>query len=56
VNCYGQHAIARRGGLARRFADIDTEELDPIGPTPARCMQLGPTSRGHCAARTAGSP
>ncbi len=40
VNCYGQHAIARRGGLAR-FAEIATEELDPVGPSPARCFALG---------------
>ncbi len=40
VNCYGQHAIARRGGLAR-FAEIDTEQLDPSGPTPRRCHDLG---------------
>jgi hypothetical protein len=40
VNCYGQHAIARRGGLAR-FADIRDEQLDPVGPTPARCFELG---------------
>lgn len=40
VNCYGQHAIARKGGLAR-FADVDTEVLDPSGPTPARCFKVG---------------
>jgi hypothetical protein len=40
VNCYGQHAIARKGGLAR-FADIHDERLDPVGPTPKRCMDLG---------------
>jgi hypothetical protein len=40
VNCYGQHAIARRGGLAR-FADIHDERLDPAGPSPARCFALG---------------
>lgn len=40
VNCYGQHAIARRGGLAR-FAEIETEQLDPVGPSPARCFALG---------------
>ncbi|NMH99508.1 extradiol ring-cleavage dioxygenase [Pseudonocardia acidicola] len=40
VNCYGQHAIARRGGLAR-FAEIRDEQLDPVGPTPARCFDLG---------------
>jgi hypothetical protein len=46
VNCYGQHAIARKGGLAR-FADIDTEQLDPIGPTPARCFGLGRAIARH---------
>lgn len=40
VNCYGQHAIARKGGFAR-FADIKTEQLDPAGPSPARCYALG---------------
>jgi hypothetical protein len=40
VNCYGQHAIARRGGLAR-FAAIAEERLDPVGPSPARCFALG---------------
>jgi len=40
VNCYGQHAIARRGGLAR-FAEISGEQLDPAGPTPVRCFELG---------------
>ncbi len=40
VNCYGQHAIARRGGLAR-FAAIRDERLDPVGPSPARCFALG---------------
>ncbi|MCQ4079216.1 extradiol ring-cleavage dioxygenase [Streptomyces sp. RB6PN25] len=40
VNCYGQHAIARKGGLAR-FAEIAREQLDPAGPSPARCFALG---------------
>ena len=40
VNCYGEHAIARRGGLAR-FADIATEQVDPSGPSPKRCFDLG---------------
>jgi hypothetical protein len=40
VNCYGQHVIARKGGLAR-FADIADEDLDPVGPSPARCFALG---------------
>ncbi|MUM18863.1 extradiol ring-cleavage dioxygenase [Mycobacterium sp. CBMA271] len=40
VNCYGQHAIVRRGGLAR-FAEIHDERLDPVGPSPSRCYALG---------------
>jgi hypothetical protein len=40
VNCYGEHVIARRGGLAR-FADIKVERRDPVGPSPARCFALG---------------
>ena len=48
VNCYGQHAIARRGGLAR-FADIRGEQLDPSGPTPARCMAVGRAVARHFA-------
>lgn len=40
VNCYGQHVIARRGGLAK-FAEIWRDETDPAGPSPARCMELG---------------
>jgi hypothetical protein len=40
VNCYGQHVIARRGGLAR-FAEIADERVDPVGPSPRRCFQLG---------------
>lgn len=41
VNCYGEHVIARRGGIAR-FAEIQAgEDLDPPGPTPQRCYELG---------------
>ena len=41
VNCYGEHVIARRGGIAR-FAEINAmEDTDPPGPTPYRCFQLG---------------
>jgi Catalytic LigB subunit of aromatic ring-opening dioxygenase len=40
VNCYGQHAIARQGGMAR-FAAIADEQLDPSGPKPPRCLDLG---------------
>ena len=35
VNCYGEHVIARKGGIAR-FADIQAgENLDPPGPSPS---------------------
>ncbi|MBS42453.1 MAG: extradiol ring-cleavage dioxygenase [Nocardioides sp.] len=41
VNCYGEHVIARRGGIAR-FAEIQKGEvLDPPGPSPKRCFELG---------------
>lgn len=41
VNCYGEHVIARKGGIAR-FADINAgEELDPPGPSPRRCFEFG---------------
>jgi hypothetical protein len=41
VNCYGEHVIARKGGIAK-FADIQRgENLDPPGPTPARCFEFG---------------
>jgi len=51
VNCYGEHVIARHGGIAR-FAEIMSgENLDPPGPTPLRCFQLGQaigrSIRGH---------
>ncbi|CAM5245727.1 2,3-dihydroxyphenylpropionate/2,3-dihydroxicinnamic acid 1,2-dioxygenase [Streptomyces alboniger] len=41
VNCYGEHVIARQGGMAK-FADIKAgEQLDPPGPSPVRCFELG---------------
>lgn len=46
VNCYGQHAIARKGGLAR-FGDIRDETLDPSGPSPARCVEVGRAVARH---------
>lgn len=46
VNCYGQHAVVRRGGMAR-FADIWQEETDPRGPSPARCFGLGAAIAEH---------
>ncbi|GAA1545306.1 extradiol ring-cleavage dioxygenase [Nocardioides humi] len=41
VNCYGEHVISRRGGMAR-FDEIDFgKHVDPPGPSPERCFQLG---------------
>ena len=41
VNCYGEHVIARRGGIAP-FAEIMAgEDLDPPGPSPKRCFEFG---------------
>jgi Catalytic LigB subunit of aromatic ring-opening dioxygenase len=41
VNCYGEHVITRKGGLAR-FAEIQAGEvLDPPGPSPRRCYEFG---------------
>jgi hypothetical protein len=41
VNCYGEHVIARKGGIAR-FAEINKgEQLDPPGPSPRRCFDFG---------------
>lgn len=41
VNCYGEHVIARRGGIAP-FAEIMAgENLDPPGPSPKRCFEFG---------------
>lgn len=41
VNCYGRLAIGRRGGMARIELDAAAPLLDPPGPTPRRCAQLG---------------
>jgi len=40
VNSYGEHVISRHGGLAT-FGQIKTEQLDPVGPSPKRCFDLG---------------
>jgi hypothetical protein len=41
VNCYGSLAISRRGGMARIAADGETPALDPPGPSPRRCLEIG---------------
>ncbi len=44
VNCYGQHAIARKGGLAR-FAAIADERLDPCRADASALLRAGPRAR-----------
>jgi hypothetical protein len=41
VNCYGRLAVSRRGGMARFAPDDGIPPLDPPGPTPRRCMNVG---------------
>lgn len=41
VNCYGEHVIARRGGMASFARIARGEDLDPPGPSPVRCFELG---------------
>ena len=44
VNCYGQHAIARRGGLAR-FADYRRRTARPVRAYTRPLLRAGPCSR-----------
>lgn len=41
VNCYGSLAISRQGGMARIAADGEAPPLDPPGPSPRRCLEIG---------------
>ncbi|AHC26150.1 MULTISPECIES: DODA-type extradiol aromatic ring-opening family dioxygenase [Mycobacteriaceae] len=41
VNCYGELVIARRGGMAKFAEILRTEVVDPPGPSPLRCFELG---------------
>jgi hypothetical protein len=42
VNCYGSHVIANRGGpYPIGKIDMTEAEIDPPGPTPERCMEVG---------------
>ncbi|TFI42412.1 extradiol ring-cleavage dioxygenase [Rhodococcus sp. 1R11] len=41
VNCYGEHVIARRGGIAPFSEILKGEDLDPPGPSPKRCFEFG---------------
>ena len=42
VNCYGSRVIVNRGGATRSARSTVPEgELDPPGPSPERCMEVG---------------
>jgi hypothetical protein len=42
VNCYGSHVIVNRGGaFPVGRVNIPEGDLDPPGPTPKRCMEVG---------------
>jgi len=42
VNCYGSRVILNRGGqYPVGKIEVPEGELDPPGPTPARCMEVG---------------
>ena len=42
INCYGDRVIVNRGFMSPiGKINLPEEELDPPGPTPARCMEVG---------------
>ena len=41
VNCYGSSIIAKRGSSAHLSGEADPNAVDPPGPTPRRCFDLG---------------
>jgi len=41
VNCYGSSVIAKRGSTAHLTADVDPNLVDPPGPNPSRCFDVG---------------
>jgi hypothetical protein len=41
VNCYGRLAVGRRGGMVRFDPDGGVPPLDPPGPSPRRCIDIG---------------
>jgi hypothetical protein len=53
VNCYGSSVIAKRGSSAHLTGGADPNCVDPPGPNPSRCFDIGaaaartsPTARG----------
>ena len=41
VNCYGSSVIAKRGSSAHLTSDADPNAVDPPGPNPSRCFDVG---------------
>ena len=41
VNCYGSSVIAKRGSSAHLTGGADPNAVDPPGPNPSRCFDIG---------------
>ena len=41
VNCYGSSVIAKRGSTAHLTGEVDPNLVDPPGPNPRRCFDIG---------------
>ena len=41
VNCYGSSVIAKRGSSAHLTGEADPNAIDPPGPNPSRCFDVG---------------
>src|SRR6266581_5266681 len=41
VNCYGSSVIAKRGSTAHLTGEADPNLVDPPGPNPGRCFDIG---------------
>jgi len=41
VNCYGSSVIAKRGSTAHLTGEADPNLVDPPGPNPGRCFDVG---------------
>jgi hypothetical protein len=41
VNCYGSSVIAKRGSTAHLTGEADPNLVDPPGPNPRRCFDMG---------------
>ena len=54
VNCYGSSVIAKRGSTAHLTGDADPNLVDPPGPNPRRCFDIGGAARALCRQPVAG--